>query len=426
MQITSIQIVNTGVIECFDVSLNGNNLEMSGGTGTGKTTAITALHDILSKRSDMLRHGEKKGTIAVTLSDGSKTIYAERRTTPSGSNVTLTAIDEKDKKTSITAADFKKMISDLSVNPHQIMSLKPKAQAETLLKSAKIDINLDETEDRIESLSATRLDLHRKAELLKVGEEPENAEAVDITELIASRDEMQLANTANQKKRDFLDALVSEVIGHQENINEAMDDIKSLNKELIEKEGELNAAKAKYAELDERIKNGNEAVAALVDANTDEITDQINNSQMTNEKALTHKNWLDQSDRHEKAVEAHRKSDADVRELVEIKNKALESASWPIPGLTIEEGNVIYNDCHLSNLGESEQMLVCAALAIEDIKAHPLKVVRMDGVESMSKDDFVKLQGLFNGEGIQVLSTRVSRNDVEPQEIVIVDGKYQA
>jgi hypothetical protein len=426
MQITSIQIVNTGVIECFDVALNGNNLEMSGGTGTGKTTAITALHDILSKRSDMLRHGEKKGTIAVTLSDGSKTIYAERRTTPSGSNVTLTAIDEKGKKTSITAADFKKMISDLSVNPHQIMNLKPKAQAETLLKSAKIDINLDETENRIESLSVNRLDLHRKAELLKVGDEPEKVDSVDITELIAKRDEMQVANTANQKKRDFLDGLVSQVDDHQEQINEAMDDIKSLNKELIEKEGELNAAKAKYTELDERIKTGNKTVAALVDENTDDITVQINNSQLTNEKALTHKNWLDQSNRHDDAVEAHRKADADVRELVEIKNKALESAAWPIPGLTIEEGNVIYNDCHLSNLGESEQMLVCAALAIEDIKAHPLKVVRMDGVESMSKDDFIKLQGLFNGEGIQVLSTRVSRNDVEPQEIVIVDGKYQA
>jgi len=426
MQITSIQIVNTGVIECFDVNLNGNNLEMSGGTGTGKTTAITALHDILSKRSDMLRHGEKKGTIAVTLSDGSKTIYAERKTTPSGSNVTLTAINEKGKKSTITVSDFKKMISDLSVNPHQIMSLKPKAQSETLLKSAKLDIDLTETENKIESLSEERLDLHRKAELLKVGEEPEKAEAVDISELISSRDKMQVTNADNQKTRDFLAGLVDKKTDEEENINEIVDDIEAIKKELIEKECELNGAKATYETLISRIKSGNEAVAKLVDHDTDEVTGQINNSQQINETASTHKNWLDQSERHEQAVEAHRKADVDVREMVEIKSKALESAAWPIPGLTIEDGNVIYNDCLLSNLGESEQMLVCAALAIEDIKAHPLKVVRMDGVESMSKDDFLKLQTLFNGEGIQVLSTRVSRGDIEPQEIVIVDGKYEA
>ncbi len=425
MQITSIQIVNTGVIECFDVTLNGNNLEMSGGTGTGKTTAITALHDILSKRSDMLRHGEKKGIIAVTLSDGSKTIYAERKTTRSGSNVTLTAIDGNGKKTTITASDFKKMISDLSVNPHHIMNMKPKAQTETLLKSAKLDIDLTETENKIESLSEERLDLHRKAELLKVGEEPEKAEAVDLSELISKRDLMQVTNADNQKTRDFLNGLVEQKDGHEENINEVVDDIAALKKELIEKEGELNGAKAEYETLITRIKTGNEAVTKLADENTDEITEQINNAQQTNETASAHKIWFDQSERHEQAVEAHRKSDVDVREMVEIKAKALESASWPIPGLTIEEGNVIYNDCLLSNLGESEQMLVCAALAIEDIKAHPLKVVRMDGVESMSKDDFLKLQELFNGEGIQVLSTRVSRGDVEPQEIVIVDGKYQ-
>lgn len=431
MRITQINIKNSGAIACFNMELNGENLEISGDTGTGKTTAISALFDIIKKRSDILRHGEKKSKISVTLSDGTRTIYAERRTTKSSSPVVLTAIDGDGKKSDISIADFKNMISELSVNPHKIMDLTPKSQTETLLKSAKISIDLDSIDQRIATAEDARLAAHRKSELLNPGEKPEEIEEVNVLDLLATRDELQLTNADNDKKRDLLNSIENDLQNKSNDIPDQEIVISNLNIEFDAVKEKIIAANKgllklqdEQTELKDRIKNGRVIVEAIKDEDVSEITLKIDNAQETNKKATAYTVWIKKNKEHIESVSDHKSICDNVKELQETRKSALDSAEWPIPGLSVSDGQVIYNDCLLSNLGESEQMLVCAALAIEDIKASPIKVVRIDGVESMSKRDFIELQTLFSDEGIQVLSTRVSRGDVEPQEIVITNGKY--
>lgn len=421
MKIISIEISNNKAIKCFNLELDGENLEITGTTGTGKTTAISALWDIFEKGGDMLTHGKKKGSVKIELSDGKKSIFAKRVNTRSSSTVTLTT----DRGETISTKDFKKMISQLSVNPHKIMDMKPSEQTKTLLKSANLgDFDLDAADKSIADAEENRLNLKRQATMINPGERPDKVQRVDVSALIAERDGKQEVNAINQKGRDALQRLISDQVGNNDMVTSAKSELEELKKKLAHSEKRLENANNFHAANLDRINNGQKHVDGLIDNDLTEIDSHINNAQSTNDAAAKYEQFLETESKHEDATAAHTEADQLVKKLRADKADALDNAHWPIEGLSVEEGKVIYKDYLLENLGESQQILVCSALAIADIKSHELKVVRIDGVESMSSVDFKQLQTLFNGEGIQVLSTRVSRGDAEPQEIVIVDGEY--
>ena len=89
MHIIEIEIINNRKIRAFHSKLNGSNLEIAGSTGTGKTTAVSALWDIITKPKDGLTHGTKTGETKIVLSDGSKSITAKRAMTPKTSTISL-------------------------------------------------------------------------------------------------------------------------------------------------------------------------------------------------------------------------------------------------------------------------------------------------------------------------------------------------
>jgi len=412
MKILEIEIINNRAIKCFKSRLNGENLELAGGTGSGKTTAISALWEILEKRSDSLRHGEKSGHVRIKIGDGNKLIVATRKNTEKTSTITL--MDSNGDQVSIK--DFKRMISELSVNPHKIMEMKPKEQVNVLLKSASLgDFDIAKVDADIAQLEADRLDAHRKVELIKPG--PEEVERVDIADLLVQRDKATSVNSENEKRRNLLIDIKEEKRSAGVDLSELKRQLKLIQNQIIDDEAVILG-------LDERITKGETIITELADIDVGPITEQINNASQNNEQAAQHDIWVSGKEKHDTATAAYSGLDKQVRELRESKKAALNNAQWPIEGLSIVDGEVVYKECLLENLGDSEKMLVCAALAVEDIKSHPLKVVRMDGVESMSPEDFVSLKSLFNDQGIQVLSTRVSRGDVDDCEIVITDGEY--
>jgi len=409
MKIISLDITNTRKIKAFHIKLDGNNLHIAGNVAEGKTTVISALWDILDKRGDVITHGKNKSSVRIALSDGSKTIIAERNTTPKTSTIKL--YDEAEPKKKISLKDFKQMISDLSVNPHKIREMKPTEQVQVLLSAAKVSIDLEKVDKDIADLEVKRLAAYRDTQTLNPGPEPERVEKVSISELLEEKAEAEDRNQANDAKRKKLEGL------------------REKHKELVSKCARLDLEyKQAMEELDSinnSINKGTEVVGSLVDEDVDAILHEIESAEATNEKAALYAKWSEGHEKYTEAKEEHEKHEADIKTKREEKKNALELAKWPLEGLSIEDGTIMYQGCLMENLGESEQMLVCSALAIQDIKAHPLKVVRLDGIESMSKEHFGQLVKLFNDEDIQVLSTRVARGDTEPGEITIEAGEYK-
>ena len=410
MKIISIEIINQKKIRLFNAELDGGNLEVAGETGTGKTTAVSALWDIITKGGDTLTHGETKGHVRVKLGDGSDTyLVAERITTKKTSSITVQKFLGT-KAIDVLPKDFEKMISSLSVNPHKIIDMKPTEKIKTLLRAADCDVDLDALDAEIEEAEKERLDAGRAADKSKPVEIPEKTEKVSISELVAQRDAIVAKNDKRKKNYAELDSLY-------ERRGEVCDSIKELEEKLANMNDELS-------ELSTRISGGEVWKKKNPLESTDELTAQIASAEETNERAAVYEQAVKHQADRELLLTIKKEADDKVKELRAQKKAALDAAHWPLDGLCVEDGVITYNGIILDNLGESEQMLVTAAIALGDIEKHPLKVVRIDGIESLSKKDYEKLREIFNGRGIQVLATRVSRNGTEPGEIEIVDGVY--
>ena len=64
-------------------------------------------------------------------------------------------------------------------------------------------------------------------------------------------------------------------------------------------------------------------------------------------------------------------------------------------------------------------MLVSAVLVGHAVAKSPVKVVRMDGIESMSKTDFQTMVEVFDKLGVQVLASKVI--DEEKSESISIE-----
>ena len=411
--ILEIVIENNKAVKCFNLKSNGQNIAIAGSTGQGKTTAASALWNIFTKGKDTVTHGEKSGTVRVKLGEEGSDNYviAERKTTASGKSTFVLQRVRGGKKMEMTMDDFKSMISSLSINPHKIAGMKPTERIKTLMAAAKCDIDLDALDAEISEAEQERLLANRSAKASMPVMVPEKTEPISVSELITERDKI---NEENKK--------IEEGVRRHDDNCARHDDIQDEIKELQRKMEALNEERGL---LIKKIETGSKWLEENPPQDTVELDNKIATAEETNAKASVYEQAVKDQAHHEELLDVAKKADEMVKTLRAQKKEALDNVQWPLDGIAIEDGEITYNGSLLENLGESEKMLVCAALALEDIRKHEVRVVRMDGVESMSIDDFNALTELFNGLGVQVISTRVSRDgSAEPGEIVITDGVY--
>ena len=418
MRILRFEIKNDKAITSWIHDANGEHVAISGQTGTGKTTAASALWDIAEKSKDCLTHGEHKGHITVHLGDGKVDLIATREFTPNSNTIKVERADG----TKVSAADFKAMISVLSENPHRIAEMKPLERVKTLLGAADLgDVDLMKMDEEIAGAERVRLDAGRRAEDFVPGLEPEKAELVDVSAISEELEANHIHNDAIDHDQREIGTIVEK--GRLINV-----DIIQIDERRVNLQKEMDGLTARVAELDTQkisliadYKARTATHDGLVPEDNTVLQEQLATATEVNEKATAHKQWKERKKQHNELLEQRECANESVKELREYKKDLLEGAKWPLEGLSIEDGEVMYNEALFDNLGQSEQMLVCAALAIKDILAHELHCVRMDGVESMSEKDFKTLQELFGDHGVQCISTRVARGDVEDGELVITE-----
>ncbi|MCK4609484.1 MAG: hypothetical protein KAT71_08375, partial [Gammaproteobacteria bacterium] len=401
------------------LDVDGKNMAVAGEAGQGKTTAISLLWESLKVVGDPVTHGEKKGSIKITLGDGNTKAFVTRQLTAKTSPITI----QTSEGDTVSAKEFASWFCDLGDNPHRIMDMKPKEQAQALLKAVKLPdgVDLDKLDAERDIAAAERLDLKRDGERAAkaLGAEPEKTERVDLDELIKRQNEASESN-AERVKADA-------------DLSFAEQNLARLRELSIQKGNELKAAqtaldKAMSTEASQslevdKIKSDLEVMAPAIE--TADIQQEIQDGNNSNTKADQWDSWNKENQALIKLRDEWHDKNDEVKGLDDAKKNALGAAIWPLDGLSVEDGAILFNGSQLAQCGHSEQMLVCGALAAETIKNHKLHVVRMDGIESMSQKDFKRLEKIFNDKGIQVLSSRVTRGDIDDGEILIVDGAIE-
>lgn len=407
IKINSLELDDVKRIRAVKLEPSESGLTIIGGKNNqGKTSVLDSIAWALGgdkfRPSGAAREGSAVPPhLKLKLSNG---ITVER----CGKNSDLKVTDESGKRGGQQLLNA--FISTFALDLPKFMESSSKDKAAVLLQIIGVGDKLAEYDTQKNKLYNRRLEIGRIAEQKAkyAAELPEYEgvpkEPVSVSELIRQQQEILARNGENQRKRDRAEQLKA---AHA-NITSRIEILRS----------QLSELETQQYSISEDLRTAEQSAAALFDESTAELENNIRNiesinikirSNLDKEKAeMEAKHYNDEYDTLTGMIETVR---ADRRKL-------LDNAALPLPGLSVENGELTYNGAKWDCMSGSEQLRVAAAIVR---KLNPeCGFVLMDKLEQMDIDTLNEFGSWLEAEGLQAIATRVSTGD--ECSIIIEDG----
>ena len=183
-------------------------------------------------------------------------------------------------------------------------------------------------------------------------------------------------------------------------------------------EAQLAQWKHSRSELERRAREASKTPAELKMESTEELEQSIENIEMINRKVQAN---LNKAQAEEDAKEFRDQYTLLTDKLETVRRQKislLDNADLPLPGLSVRDGELIYNGQKWDNMSSAEQMIVSTSIVR---KLNPkCGFVLLDKLEAMDLDTLKDFGAWLEGEGLQAIATRVSTGD--ECSIIITDG----
>ncbi len=407
MKINRLEIENVKRIHAVMIEPSKDGLTIIGGKNRqGKSSVLDAIAWALGgNKYKPSQAANADSTIPprlkVIMDNG---LVVERK----GKNSDLKVTDPEGQKGGQQLLDS--FVEELAINLPKFMEASGKEKANTLLQIIGVGPQLAELEQKEKSLYQERLYIGRTADQKEkfAAEQPYYPDApeepVSASELIREQQEILARNGQRQQWRREHDSILEKIMKTED--------------EIESHEASIRALKARLGELDEQRKASEKTPAELKMESTDELERSIDNIELINRKVRANldkakaeedaKHYRDQYTELTNAIE-------DVRKQ---KTSLLDSADLPLPGLSVKDGELIYNGQQWDNMSSAEQMIVSTSIVR---KLNPkCGFVLLDKLEAMDLDTLKEFGAWLEQEGLQAIATRVSTGD--ECSIVITDG----
>lgn len=400
MKINKLEIENVKRVKAVKLEPTTNGLTIIGGNNNqGKTSVLDSIAWALGgdryRPSEAQRHDSViPPTLHIVMNNG---LIVERK----GKNSDLKVTDPSGKKGGQQLLN--EFVEQLAIDLPKFMDATGREKAQTLLRIIGIGDKLAELEQQEKELYNRRTAIGQIADQKKkfAKEQPYYPEApkelISPTDLIRRQQEILARNGENQRKREKLHQLEQEY----QKLNEQMT-------ELLKKQTEVEKD-LKIARTDAR---------DLQDASTKELEESLSNIEEINRKVRAN---LDKDKAEEDALVYKNQYDTLTAEISQVrKNKTnlLQSAELPLAGLSVEDGELIYNGQKWDNMSGSDRLKVGTAIVR---KLNPkCGFVLLDKLEQMDLQTLNEFGRWLEQEGLQAIATRVSTG--EECSIIIEDG----
>ena len=227
---------------------------------------------------------------------------------------------------------------------------------------------------------------------------------MSASELIRQQQEILAENGENQRKRENVHRLEQE----SQRINEQMEILNRQVRDLLQRQEQvqkdLNTARMSAMDLQDR--------------STEELERNIDDIEELNRKVRAN---LDREKAEDDAKEYRNQYQSLTGEIEKIRRQKmdlLKNADLPLPGLSVEDGELVYNDQKWDNMSGSDQMKVSTAIVR---KLNPnCGFILLDKLEQMDLETMKEFNAWLEQEGLQAIATRVSTGD--ECSIIISDG----
>lgn len=407
MKINSLELENVKRIKAVKIAPAENGLTVIGGNnGQGKTSVLDAIAWALGgdrfRPSEPGRDGSAiPPSLKITMANG---LVVERK----GKNSALTVTDPSGAKAGQTLLN--EFVETLALNLPKFMEATGREKASIMLKIIGLEDELFELEKQEKALYQKRLTIGQIArqkaahaeELPCFPDLPE--EPISASELIKRQQAILAANAENERKRQNMHLLEAKTNSLQTKVDSLREQLKTLNEELTAALAELGKAR--------------EAALFLHDEPTDELERDIENVEQTNVKIRAN---LERAKAQEEArvlEQQYGDLNFEIEAVRKKKTDLLNGAELPLPGLSVEDGELIYNGRQWDCMSGAEQLKVATAIVR---KLNPeCGFVLLDKLEQMDLTTLAEFGTWLEGEGLQAIATRVSTGG--ECTVIIEDG----
>ena len=400
MKINKLEIENVKRVKAVKIEPTANGLTIIGGKNNqGKTSVLDAIAWALGGDRYRPSQAQREGSVIppnlhIVMNNG---LIVERR----GKNSDLKVTDPNGKKAGQQLLN--EFVEQLALDLPKFMEATSREKAQILLQIIGVGPRLADLERQEKELYNERTYLGRTADQKEkyAKEQPYYPEVpsvpVSASELIRQQQEILAQNGENQRKRERR---------HQ------------LEQEYQSVTEQIQALLAKQGQLEADLKIARETSEGLTDRSTAELEENISNIEEINRKVRAN---LDKDKAEEDAKgyrEQYKRLTAQIEEIRSQKTDLLKEADLPLPGLGVEDGELVYHGQKWDNMSGSEQLKVSTAIVR---RLNPeCGFVLLDKLEQMDLDTLHEFGQWLEQEGLQAIATRVSTGG--ECSLIIEDG----
>ncbi len=437
MHILNLLVENYKRIKLVEIPRKGRLTEITGKNGQGKTSTLDSIWSALAGKRGFpdqpVRKGAHKARIRLELDD----LVVTRVIKPTGTN-SLVVETRKGVQMASPQAILDELIGERTADPQAWVRMKPKEQAEMLRKLAKVDYDFDGANAANAADYEKRLQIGRDVKRLEgaigaitvqTGLPKERVDEAPILEKLNGASAINLESQRLFKAKGELEKTAEaarvELNKHVRSIELQQEEIAELEKRIESGKRNLEAAIAEHPEYIERCTAAaqrfeNAPVGELVDVTA--LTQELQQAQLINRE-------IDKRARREELETQLRDQCHKVEDLsramdrrLEEKMSALSRATLPVPGLTVDEEQVLFEGIPVAQLGEGEQIRIGARILMA--QNPKLRVIFIPHGEALDDDSMEILAEMAEQNDFDIWIAKVDSSG--KVGVVIEDGMVAA
>lgn len=407
IKINALQVENVKRVKAVALEPSANGLTVIGGkNGQGKTSVLDAIAWALGGDRYRPSNAEREGStlpphIKLELSNG---LTVER----SGKNSALKVVDTTGKRSGQQLLN--EFVEQLAIDLPRFLQASNREKADTLLQVIGVG-------DQVHSLEVKEKEVYNRRHM--IGQEADRKrkhadelphypaapkDLISASQLIRQQQDILARNGENQRKRMRANQIEHEYGRASAHVSILRSQLADAEKQLQQLEADLAVAQKDALDLQ--------------DESTEEIERSLQEIEQINIQVRAN---CDREKAEQDAAHYAQQYQDLTKELEEIRHDKyalLNSAELPLPGLSVEDGELTYKGKKWDCMSGADQ-LICATAIVRAINPK-CGFVLLDKLEQLDADQLHMFGVWLQSQQLQVIATRVSTG---PEcSIIIEDG----
>uniref|UniRef100_A0A6M3K1L1 Putative ATPase domain containing protein n=1 Tax=viral metagenome TaxID=1070528 RepID=A0A6M3K1L1_9ZZZZ len=423
-KLTKLYVENFKKIQAVEVEPEGNITIVGGLNEQGKSSLLDSISVLFqgkaAKIPEPVRKGAKKATITGDIQsdswDAFDSMTITRTITANGN--WYVKVQDKDGKKYNSPEGMLKEIFGQPVDVCEFVRMTPAERVETL--------------KRITGLDFSELDRQRKElydERTLVGREVKQFEGsikslevypdapqekVSVSELMLRLSEVQAGNRQMIRKKEELEQLNRDIEGSKQRLQIMEEELERLQEKIHDAQLFING-------LQETKKGLKSVVDGLVYGDEEDLKNHIAKADKTNNQIEANIKFKNESEQLENKKSKYQAITCKIEKIDTDKQKQLSEINFPVPGLSFNDNDVLYNDLPFDAKQLSSEELLRVSFAVA-IAARPnLKNILIREGSLLDENNLKLIGKMAEDAGIHCF-VEVVGDDADKATIVIENG----